>query len=343
MASLYKRGKTWYVKYSLRGKTIRKTLKTTDKDVANRELAKCLEIEGESHRMVATPKNPACGEFIAKYKKWAASHRRERSTSTSLTSWRHLMEFSNPKRVGDIHPDDLERFKEHLLSDGNTKQTVNNKLKDVQAIISRGMRQGWYTGHNPVEGVERYPIARQKPQFHSKPDLAKLLKAAKERGQVAEWTVLLGAYAGLRKMEIVNARWDWFTFSKKEPTIAISAFPGFEIKDYEDRTIPMSQRIYKALYPHRQKDGFLFESAPSSEGKCRYRFDPKKVLDASLDDAGLSKKKPFQTLRITFCSLHAANKTPIYTVSKWAGHSSVRVTERFYLDAGAYDKAIDAI
>ncbi len=76
----------------------------------------------------------------------------------------------------------------------------------------------------------------------------------------------------------------------------------------------------------------------------RYRFDPKKSLDAALKDAGLSLSDPFQRLRRSFGSVHVIRGKSICHVSKWLGHSSVTVTEKHYVHLGAkaYDSDIDA-
>lgn len=143
-------------------------------------------------------------------------------------------------------------------------------------------------------------------------------------------------------MEVVNTKWEWLVFDDKKPLIHVQACEGFTIKNHQDRLIPMSRRIFDAFYPHRKPEGFVFESDRKSEGKSRYRFDPKKSLDAVLEDAGLTTEDPFQRLRRSFGSIHVIKGKSIYSVSKWLGHSSVRVTERHYAGLQAYDPDIDS-
>lgn len=343
MAEIYTRGNIWWITYSVHGRRVRKSLKTTKKQVAKRE-KQAIEAELLSpHRRTDVPKNPSVDVFWEKYFEWAKDHKRPRSIDTGLTSWKHLIQFTGAKRVGDVRRADIEAFKKWRTAEGNTRQTVNNALRDLQAIFNRGIKEGYYTGKNPVEGVERYTIERRDPQFHSEEELNRLLDVAQENSKIVEWTILLGGWAGLRKMELVNARWEWFEFNDERPLIHVQAFPGFTIKDHENRTIPMNRRIYDALYPHRKAEGFLFESGEQSQGRCRYRFDPKKSLDAALQEAGLTTQEPFQRLRRSFGSVLVNKGAPIYKVSKWLGHSSVRVTERHYAGIGsqAYDADID--
>jgi integrase len=197
-----------------------------------------------------------------------------------------------------------------------------------------------FTGENPCIGVERYKITRTMPEFHTEEELNALRRAAVNHG--IEWVVLLGGWAGLRRGEIVNARWEWFDFNIDKPTIRIKAFGGFTIKDSEERVVPMSRQIYDALSATRKTSGYVFKPDKPSVGHARYRYDPKKALLSSLKDAGLTTKNPFQRLRMTFGSIHVQRGKNIFTVSKWLGHSSVQVTERHYIGIQAYDSDIDS-
>ena len=48
--------------------------------------------------------------------------------------WGYLMEHAQPKRLGDVTPQDLESYKTWRRSLGNSEQTVNNHLKDLQVF-----------------------------------------------------------------------------------------------------------------------------------------------------------------------------------------------------------------
>ena len=287
-------------------------------------------------------RTPPVKEFWKAYSEWAAAHKRPRSIERTDLSWRHLIAFAAPARLGSVTRETVEKYKKYRKKQGVKDVTVNDELRDLQAIFSRGITQGWYTGINPVLGVARFTIPRTMPTFHTEDELNRLLDEARARGRVTEWVVLLGGWAGLRKNEIANARWEWFTFNAKKPTIHVMRCEGFEIKDHDDRVIPMSRRIHDALKPHSQKGGFVFDAAPWSAGQNRYRFEPKKSLLAALKAAGLTTSAPFQRLRHTFGSLHAQKGKSLFSISKWMGHSSVTVTERHYAGLQSYDPDIDS-
>jgi integrase len=361
-STLKQRGKTgtfWYHGH-WRGRRYRQTLGTTDRREAER-LQRQLDAQYDSgaHRP-GKEKNPAIDDIwnvvrrdgeisdythdTGLYIDWLREHRSHRTIDTQRNFWAALIAFTKARRLGDIRRDDLERFKRAKVKAGDWSQsTANNMLKDVKAIYNRCRKERWYDGENPALTVERYTLTRREPEPHSINDVERLLVEARKIGRGAEWTVLLGVFAGLRRIEMANARWEWMDFHETEPMIRIKKHEGFAIKDREERSIPMNARIREALEPYAKTTGFVFESTLPSTGKWYYHFDARKPLIEALEAAELRKDDPFQRLRVTFACLLAAAGVDIFRVSKWLGHSSVKVTERYYATVKGYHRGIDAI
>lgn len=328
------------------GKVEWERLDATNRTDAETEVdARIAEFLADKKKYTQEKIDPPVDAFWEKYVTWARTHRRPATIAIQTTFWNQLIAATGATHLSQITKQSIEQFKDAKRGkrdDDRVKRSINNALKDFQAIFNRAIREGWYTGQNPIIGIERYKTNKALPEPHSEKQINDLLDAAAKVNRTAEWVVLLGAWAGLRRKEITAARWEWFKFDGDEPVIEIRSYEGFELKDHEERTIAMSRRIFDALYPHRKDAGYLFESNHKNEGRHRYRFEARKPLAAALDKAKLSKVDSFQRLRITFACLHAQKGTPIYTVSKWLGHSSVTVTEKYYARAKAYTKAIDA-
>lgn len=327
-----------------RGKRVRKLLNTIIKVQAQRERTALEAKLLEPTRLVKEEKNARIDEFWPEYLTWAHEHLAPTTVDLHQRCWGYLVEHSGRTRLGDITPEDIEACKRWRRAEGNSEQSVNNYLRDFQAIFNRAIKWGYLTTENPVKSVTRYKITRQLVTFHTDEELQRLLDVVtKEEPTVGqrnlEWAVLLGGWAGMRKKEIVNARWEWFTFSDK-PTIRVQEFGDFRIKTREERTIPMSRRIFDRLYPHRKPEGFVFESSRPGNGLYRYRFDPRKSLDRALKEAELPTDDPFQRLRRTFGSIHLQNGKPLLKVARWMGNSP-KVCERHYAGLLDYDEDID--
>ena len=342
MARIYRRGNIWWIQYYRGGKTVRRSLKTTKKDVARREKQAVEEKLAEPHHHAKQPKNPLVDLFWTQYlKQFADTHLAKSTRDIHTHHWSQFVAFTGAKRLGDVDRADVEAFKRHRKREGAAAMSINNCLKTVSAIYTRARKLGLYTGPNPVVDVELLKVAQTMPEFHTREERERLAECAESVSRNTYWVVLLGAWAGLRKLELVNTRWEWFGWDPGQPIIHVQRFPGFEVKNRKDRKIPMAKRIYEALHPHRQAEGFVFESGRPSEGKWRYRFEPNRPLVEALRKAELTTKEPCLRLRHTFASLLAQEGVSLHKVSVWMGHSSVRVTERHYAGLQAYDPEID--
>ncbi len=120
-----------------------------------------------------------------------------------------------------------------------------------------------------------------------------------------------------------------------ERLIQVREAPGFKPKTREEREIPMSDRVHEALYPVRQEEGWIFQGR-AGEDKTPYRFDPKRGVIEALERAGLSTEKPFQRLRISWCTLMIAQGYTLQQVVDWAGNSP-RTLENHYKGRIRYD------
>ncbi|MFP4502906.1 MAG: hypothetical protein ACLFTT_18080 [Candidatus Hydrogenedentota bacterium] len=215
MAHMYKRSETWWVKYHLHGKPVYRSLKTKNKRIAQRELQ---ALEGkllEPHRLVAEEKNPTCKDFWKQYLDWAATHVGSRTIDRRKEFWNQLLESTGAQRLGDINPPAIERFKKDRLAAGNSKETVNTALSAVKAIYNRGKKMGWYTGPNPVDGVEGYRTTKVLPVYHTEEELLHLLDVAKAHDQrpinrcrmekhIRILTVLFGGRKSCPELEAVS-------------------------------------------------------------------------------------------------------------------------------------------
>ena len=208
-------------------------------------------------------------------------------------------------------------------------------------MYNRATAEGWYTGENPAKGVERYKLPKKQPTFHTEDDLCRLAEVAATRGRHVEWTVSLLGWAGLRRNELVNLRWENLDFDPEKPVIKIRGSETFHVKTGEERDIPMNARIKRVLLPHRKAEGFVFESKRPSQGKSRYRFDCQRGLMSALEEVGLTTKEPFQMLRRTFGSILVQHGVSIFKVARWMGHS-VKVCEKHYAGLLTYDPEIDS-
>ena len=73
-------------------------------------------------------------------------HREPATLAVQTIFWNQLIEFTRAERLGDITQQDVEAFKIHRYLKGKTLRTVNNSLKDFQAMFNRAIKEKWFTG-----------------------------------------------------------------------------------------------------------------------------------------------------------------------------------------------------
>lgn len=336
MASIYCRDNVYYVKFYEHGHRIRRSLNTSNrrealkfKEQIERELAAGTYNVNQTDTIVDV--------FWEEYLNWASLHKRKSTVELERILWTQFIEFCRPAKLGDVTPRDVERFKARRAKDGLKPRSINNSLRHLQAIYGHASKLGFYSGSNPFHGISRIKIQRNPPIFLKKEEIDEILERAASHGCDIYFVFALGIYAGLRKNEIVNARWEWFDFTRK--LITLSAHDGFELKDSDSRTVPLHDRLAEILLPHRQKEGFLLVAEKTITGKNRYRYEFKRIFSSVLKDAGLEWVTP-HTLRHTFASQLAMAGVSLYKISKWLGHSDVKTTQ-IYAHLQTHDEDIN--
>ena len=340
MAGIYKRGKVWYVKYSRDGRIARRSLGTKNK-------ADALKIKEAIEETLLTEKlglaeskqkqvDSSIETFWEEYSEYARMHKRRRTIENEELFWRQFVGYVKPKKLGDVTRKGIERFKAKRIEDGLKPQSVNNALRSLQAIYNYAKKLGYYSGDNPFVGVARFKLEKNPPKFLNKEQIEKILTAAKEHSRDIHLVFALGIYTGLRKQEIVNARWEWLDFDHK--TITLSSHEGFQLKNSETRTIPLHDGLAELLAPHREEEGFIFLPNKDGQAKHRYRYEFRRAFDAVLKRTELECTP--HILRHTFASQLAIAGVSLYKISKWLGHSDTKVTQ-IYAHLQTHDEDIN--
>jgi len=336
MASIYKRNNTYYIKFYEHGRRVRRSLGTSNRNKALK-LKEQIERQLAAGTYVADVLDTGIATFWTEYLEWAKLHKRPKTIEVETMFWNQFVGYCKPAKLGDVTTRDVERFKAKRVRDGLKPQSINNALRHLQAIYNYAHKLGYYSGHNPFQGVQRFKLEKNPPRFLKKKEIDRLVEIAAAHGQDIHFVFALGIYAGLRKNEIVNARWDWFDFDQR--LITLSARDNFHLKDAESRTIPLHEKLGEILLPYREEEGFIFVPDKDQPGKHRYRYEFKRAFHTVTKKAGLEWVTP-HVLRHTFASQLAIAGVSLYKISKWLGHSDVKTTQ-IYAHLQTHDEDIN--
>lgn len=351
MSTLIKRGDTWYLQYYVEGKRHKRSLQTTNQieaELAQRTVDRGLARDKRERKEVGRVEvevGISFDELAERFKQWGALNLAPRTLSglqwglDKFAAFRPLA-----TQVEAFTRDDVEAWKRAMSDDGLSPTSINNAVRRVATLINRGLTEEWYKGPNPFHKVKMVPApisGGNRRRRLSEDEIKAVLAAAAERNRDIYLFMLLGIYAGMRHIEIVNARWEWFALDTRVCWLQNS--PTFRLKSREERPVPIHWRLLDALArdPAYRPEGFVIapgRPAPSS----RYRWNGAKSWKWVVNRAKVPWATP-HTLRRTFMSRYVTAGISLYKIQKWAGHSTGAGVSDLYIDLDPWDPDIDVV
>ena len=160
----------------------------------------------------------------------------------------------------------------------------------------------------------------------------------------------------MRKSELLNLVWSDIDFDQRTLTVTpkpdTTATWQWEIKDSDERILPLTDEVTSLLAQHQQNSPVGCPYVFIPEGRYRTILDRKRNGKWTLNDtrhyiignfsrrfqellklAGIRRKATFHDLRRTALSQWANSNMSIYEVMRLAGHSNITTTQKFYLAA----------
>lgn len=114
------------------------------------------------------------------------------------------------------HPKYIQDFYQHELDRGVTANTVIHYHASIRKCLQYAFQLGMIRS-NPADRVERPRKEKFKSEIYSGEELEQLFTAI--QGDPAEFGVIMAAFYGLRRSEIVGLKWDAIDFENKKISI----------------------------------------------------------------------------------------------------------------------------
>ena len=228
-------------------------------------------------------------------------------------------------RMRDVTTFGLERIKLHLVEKGRTAKTQHAVLATCRQVFNLAIRHG-VIEVNPVSQMT-LPRKDNRRQRHLTIQEAKeLLGIAITRSPQLHDICLLSLHTGMRAGEIFKLTWDDINLTTG--TVLIR-----DPKSGKNRHAYLTAAT-RTMFEARQQENshrYIFHQADGTPLKEVSRTFERIVdelgWNEGQDDARL--KVVFHTLRHTFASWLVQQGTPLYSVAKLMGHSTLSMTERY--------------
>ena len=337
----------------LEGKRRRKSLGHLNKRKAQREAAELTAtlangfIESDSMR-------------LSKFSQESLARTGSQIRKSSRKSYQSIMdEFI--RFIGDIDYQAVrlfhgERFVQYCYDKGNSNDTIAKKVRTLKRFYNLALERGQIT-ENSFRFLKAPKRIKKVVRVLSDNEYSKLVKIAHDRqgrfGVRWEVLIILAVVTGMRKGELLNLTWGDVDFDRQ--TVTVRAKPdskqtwAWEIKDSEERTLPLTDEICDLLADHQQNCpvGVPYIFVPLQRykkimsQKMQGDWDSEKTRLYIVTDFTRHFNRIKESAGIQRCSFHDLRRTAlsqwlndgmsVYDVMKLAGHSSIETTQKFYL------------
>jgi integrase len=331
--SLYQRGKSWYYDFQYRGERYTGNIGPVSKTVAKEILAKkkAEAVEGR-YELPSKKLSPKLEDFVTEYFNYYQANRRPRSVRRHLVSWHAIQPSFGSKRLAEITPFDLERYRRQRKQGGRSDVTINRELAFLRNLYNMAITWGKAT-ENPVKKV-RFARENNGRIRVLTPEEESFLLA--QCGPPLQPLVVAALHTGFRASELLALTWEDVDFRRGMITVKAAY-----AKNGESRSVPMNTVLTATLQSVRMgalATGPVFCSRNGTPYRSFRTAFEHAVRQAGID--GLV----FHDLRHTFASRLVMSGVDLPTVQALMGHKDISMTLRYtHLSSDHKQRAVRAL
>lgn len=257
------------------------------------------------------------------------------------------------KKLGEINPWLIDKWRSARLKEGRAPATVNRDLDDVRALLAKAVEWGMLEVHPLAKKVKRIKVDNERVRFLSEDEESRLRAALdareeamrEERDNANRWRqargypefsslrdvtfvdhlkpmVLVSMNTGLRQGELFQLEWQSVDLPR-----AILTVKAHTAKSSKTRHLPLNEeafavlKTWRAQYPDAvrlvfsNREGVRFDNVQSSWEKL--------LVDAGIVDFH------WHDLRHHFASWLVMTGVDLNTVRELLGHADIKMTLRY--------------
>lgn len=358
MASVYKRGETYWGRFTYRGKELRRTLETASRNVALKRLSKW---ESETKAQVwGEGPGRTYDEAMTSFLDNHCPTLRKGSQTRYEQSAKFLTAFFSGLALTGITSARLADFEASRRRDGVQAPTIRRDLAALSSMYTHAIVDLEWCDFNPVlpflkrqKRRGRLKESAPKTRYLSMEEETKLLAAClvdKNGAPIPDGQALADCIAfaidtGLRREEQWSLPWNQVTlrFEKKKAAGGELVITKEIAKGKRERRVPLFQRSAQILarLPKRNAKGNDHPAVFVNAGGERFVHRNKGLREAA-KRAAIPRLSWHDLRRTCGCRLLQEHRMSLEQVRDWLGHESVQQTERAYafLKADALQTAV---
>lgn len=238
-------------------------------------------------------------------------------------------------QISGVTSEDVEAWLDTTKAKDVTRHAYCRNLK----VFFRWAQREGLIDSVPTNGVRLRKLPRKFPRFMTEAEVDRLVSVIRRDARTVHWLaelVIFACHTGLRRSELVNLRWD--AVDENAGVLTVANTSTFTTKSGAERKVPMSKSAIEALSRLERADGspYVF-SCSTGQISPDYLSQAFKKYAVK---AGLPSLHLHHT-RHTACSWLAQRGVPVEAIRRFAGHSTISVTERYmHLSEDVYARKI---
>jgi len=312
--SVYRRGKTYWVRFQFAGQEHRRSARTASRAEAlayEREWREQLGRVARGGRQRRTYRE-AMERFLIEHCASLKPGARVRYISSAKALHPHFKELY----LDEIGRGQLAEFVQTRRGEGVTGATIRRDLACLSSMLGRACEWDWIDG-NPVRAFSKRGLREAAPRlrFLTREEFARLHDAAAPHLRPM---LRLAVGTGMRLEELLSLRWSQIDQRRGEIMLT-------ETKSGAPRVVPMSAQVSGTVsgLPTHIREPWVFW-----HGDGQRYTTIKTAFRAACRRAGIQNFR-WHDLRHTFASWAAQDGMDLYRLSRILGHKTLAMTTRY--------------
>jgi len=272
--------------------------------------------------------------YANRYLYYVRHVQKKRSWKRDVSSTRNLGKYFYDKRLSEITPKDLNRYREARLSQGRSPRTVNLEMSCLSRLYKVAEQDGLFAGNCPVKSIAPFEIQYGADRILSPEEQQRLIQHSPQHLQRI---IICALNTGMRRGDIVGLKWS--NVNLDQGHILLEAI---STKSKRQTTVPISSimdKLFREIKEESKKDHVFLNShgEPYHDGVGIRRSFYTARRKAGIEDFR------FHDLRHTAATRLVEAGVPLFVVSKILGHSDPKMTMRYAHPDKSLKEGIEAL